>query len=239
MTETPTVLLVHGAWGGAWCWEPLLGPLRERGVRFEVVERLPSAENAGGNLGDLRADGEHVRSRIDEIGGPVVLCGHSYGGMVITEVADHPAICHSVYLAALWPPKGMSVLDLFENEMPGWIIEHEDGTLGVTNEMEEFHKVMCADVDRDSTKQVREQFVLHSRAAFETKSSAPERSHPTTYIICTEDEAVPVPAQEQMSAAADNTIRMKSGHFPQLSCTNELADTLAGMVAPHARAPAA
>jgi pimeloyl-ACP methyl ester carboxylesterase len=239
MSEQPTLLLVHGAWGGAWGWEPVVEPLRERDVKVDVIERLPTAACEAGPLRDLTADAEHVRERLDEAGGPVVLCGHSYGGMVITEVADHPAIVHSVYLAALWAPEGVSVLDLFNNEVPDWVIEHEDGTMSVTDDFERAHHVMCADVDRDRAEQLLELFVLQSRAGFEAKSSAPERSHPVTYIVCTEDECVPVPAQEAMSAAADKTIRMESGHFPQLSRTEELADVLAEVVAAHTGAPAA
>ena len=110
----------------------------------------------------------------------------------------------------------------------------------MTDDMEDCHKVMCADVDTDTAARVQEQIVLQSRSSFESKSSAPERPHPTTYVICTEDEAVPVPAQEQMAGAADNTVRMKSGHFPQLSCTEELVGALAGVVVGgHAGAPAA
>jgi pimeloyl-ACP methyl ester carboxylesterase len=239
MSEQPTLLLVHGAWGGAWCWEPVVGPLRERDVEVDVIDRLPTAGSEAGRLGDLAADAEHVRERLDAAGGPVVLCGHSYGGMVITEVADHPAIVHSVYLAALWPPEGVSVLDLFNNEVPDWVIEHEDGTMSVTEDFERSHQVMCADVDRDRAEWMRELLVLQSRAGFEAKSSAPERTHPVTYIICTEDQAIPPPAQEAMSAPADNKIRMESGHFPQLSRTEELADALEEVVAAHTGAPAA
>jgi pimeloyl-ACP methyl ester carboxylesterase len=239
MSEQPTLVLVHGAWGGDWCWEPVVGPLRERDVEVDVIERLPSAGSEPADLGDLTADCEHVRNRLDEARGQVVLCGHSYAGMVLTGVADHPAVCHSVYVAALWPPEGMSVLDLFNNEVPDWVVEHEDETLSVTEDIERFHQVMCADIDRDRAKSVRELFVLQSRSSFESKSRAPERSHPVTYAICSEDQCVPVPAQEQMSAAADNAIRMESGHFPQLSRTEELADVLTEVVAAHTGAPAA
>jgi pimeloyl-ACP methyl ester carboxylesterase len=215
------------------------GPLRERGLSVEVIERLPSAGSDPEELSDLAADSEHVRKRLDEASGPVVLCGHSYGGMVITEVADHPAICHSAYVAALWPPEGMSVLDLFNQEVPDWVVEREDGSFDVTDDLEQFHQVMCADVDRDRAAEARKQFVLQSRSSFESKSSAPARSHPASYVICTADECVPVPAQEAMAAAADKTTRMQSGHFPQLSRTAELADVLAEVAAVHAGAPAA
>jgi hypothetical protein len=138
--------------------------------------------------------------------------------MVITEVADHPAISHSIYLAAFWPPKGQSLLDLFgEDELPEWIVDREDGSLAITDNVELAHQAIFHDVDADRAPQIHKQFVLQSAAAFEAKSSAPARSHPVTYVVCTEDVTIPVPAQEAMAAGADSTIRMQSAHFPQLS----------------------
>jgi pimeloyl-ACP methyl ester carboxylesterase len=102
--SAPTLLLVHGGWGGAWIWQPALTALDEHGVEVEAIDRLPSVGYDVSRLGGLRADAQAVREHLDVIGGPVVLCGHSYGGMVITEVADHPAITHSVYLAASGRP---------------------------------------------------------------------------------------------------------------------------------------
>jgi pimeloyl-ACP methyl ester carboxylesterase len=230
MSETPTLLLVHGAWGGGWHWDPVLEPLRERGVRYEVIERLPSAGTDAAGLGDLAADAEHARARLDKVGGPVVLCGFSYGGMVITEVADHPAISHSIYVAAFWPPKGKSLRDLGGDTLPPWIVDREDGSLAITDDREVARKALGADIDPDGFAPVREKCVLQSAASFEAPSSAPARSHPVTYVLCTEDEAVPVPAQEAMAASADSTIRIESAHFVQFSRTEELANALAGVV---------
>ena len=66
-----------------------------------VVDQLPSAGTDPTSLGDLTADADHVLDTLDD---PVVLVGHSYGGMVITELADHTKVRHSVYLAAFGVP---------------------------------------------------------------------------------------------------------------------------------------
>ncbi|MBA3261232.1 MAG: alpha/beta hydrolase [Thermoleophilaceae bacterium] len=212
-------------------WEPALGPLRERGVRVEVIERLPSAGIDAGGLGDLRADAEHVRARLAEIAAPVVLCGHSYGGMVITELADHPAIGHSVYLAAFWPGEGQSLNDfLGDGPLPAWIVDRGNGSLAVTDDVQELRQALFADLDPDRAAQAHEQMVLQSAASFLAPSGAPTRSHPTTYVLCTEDQAIPLAAQEAMSAAADHTVRLQSAHCPQLSHPEALADVLAGVV---------
>jgi pimeloyl-ACP methyl ester carboxylesterase len=243
MSDEPTLLLVHGAWGGGWHWEPLMEGLRERGVRVAAIDQLPSAGTEVAKLGDLAADAELVRARLDEVDGPVVLCGFSYGGMVITEVADHPAIAHTIYLAAFWPPKGQTLLDLALSEggdMPGWIVDRGDGSLAITDDLAIAQQALAADVDAEGFESVHDKCVFQSAASFATPSSAPERTHPVTYVICTGDEAVPTPAQEAMSAAADNVIRIDSAHFPQFSITEKLADALAEVVAGvRTRAPAA
>jgi pimeloyl-ACP methyl ester carboxylesterase len=239
MSESPTLLLVHGGWSAAWIWEPVLSPLRERGVRVEVIERLPSAGTDAAELGDLRADAEHVRARLAETAGPVVICGHSYGGIVITEVADHPVISHTIYLAAFWPDAGQSLLDLAgDGPLPDWIVDRGDGSLAITEDLERARQALCADLDTDRAAWAHRQFVLQSAASFGAQSSAPARSHPVTYVLCTDDQAIPLPAQEAMSGPADHRLQMQSAHCPQLSRPEELVDVLTGVVG-HAGAPAA
>jgi pimeloyl-ACP methyl ester carboxylesterase len=234
MGEGATLLLVHGAWCGGWAWEPVLGPLRERGVRVEVIEQLPSAGLGPGDLGDLQADVEHVRARLSEITGPVVLCGHSYGGMVITELADYPAICHSVYVAAFWPSLGQSLNDLRlagPQPVSNWIVVREDGSLAVTDDVEQARDALFGDLDADRAARLHAQLVLQSVASFLAPSTTPARSHPTTYVLCTEDHAILLALQEAMSAPADATVRLQSAHFPQFSQPAALADVLAKVAA--------
>ena len=59
-----------------------------------------------------------MRQVLDTIDEPVVLVGHSYGGMVITELADHPKVRHTVYLTAFWPERGQSALNLIGDAPP-------------------------------------------------------------------------------------------------------------------------
>ena len=105
-------LLVHGSWCGGWVWDDVAQRLQKGGHRVTVVDQLPSTGTDPAALGDLTADAHHVRVVLDTLDEPVVLVGHSYGGMVLTELADHPKVRHSVYLAAFWPQRGQSQLDL-------------------------------------------------------------------------------------------------------------------------------
>lgn len=230
MTQGPTLLLVHGAWCDGWVWEPVLGPLRKRGVCVDAIEQMPSAGRDADQLGDLHADVEYVRARLSELGGSVVVCGHSYAGVVMTELADHPAIDRSVYLTAFWPGEGQSLFDLVGGQPPDWVVGRDDGSLAVTDDVERARHVLFGDLDAEAAARAHEQLVLQSAASFLAPSGSPARSHPTTYVLCTEDQAIPLALQEAMSAQADDVVRLKSAHFAQLSHPQELADLLAAFV---------
>lgn len=94
-----SVVLVHGAWHGAWCWDAVIPLLRDAGVAVVAVD-LPGHGDDRQPLADLHGDAGKVRSVLDEVEGPVVLVGHSYGGAVITEAGLHPAVERLVYIAA-------------------------------------------------------------------------------------------------------------------------------------------
>jgi pimeloyl-ACP methyl ester carboxylesterase len=230
MGQGSTLLLVHGAWCGDWVWKPLREALAERGVRVEVIEQLPSAGPDASGLGDLRADVECVRSRLAELSGSVVVCGHSYAGVVLSGLADHPAIEGSVYLSAFWPAEGQSLFDLVGGQPPDWIVPRDDGSLAITDDAARAHHVLFGDLDAEEAGRAHERLVLQSAASFLAPSSAPIRSHPVTYVLCSEDQAIPVGLQEAMATAADDVLRLHSAHFAQLSHPEELAGMLAGVV---------
>jgi pimeloyl-ACP methyl ester carboxylesterase len=105
-----TVLLVHGAFAESASWNG-------------VVERLTAAGHdvvaVANPLRSLAGDAAYVRDVITSIGGPVVLAGHSYGGMVITEAAaDNAAVTALVYVCAFAPDTGESAFDL-STKFPG------------------------------------------------------------------------------------------------------------------------
>ena len=221
-------LLVHGAFCGGWVWDDLAERLEKSGHRVRVVDQLPSAGTDPGSLGDLSANAHHVRQVLDTSDEPVVLVGHSYGGMVITELADHPKVRHSAYLTALWPQRGQSVLDLFGGALPNWIIRRDDGALEITDDFELAWESLCPDLDRDRTQGVLSRSVLQSDASFAASSTAPDRDHPTTYVIAAQesDNCIPVAAQEATSANADYVVRLPAAHMVQLSRPDDLAEAL-------------
>src|SRR5579885_298383 len=101
MAAKPEVVLVHGAWHGSWCWEPLRERLEARGIRTHAPDLQSAGEQARG-LTDFYADAAAVRRLTDSIEAPVVLSGHSYGGLVVTEASAGSAnVKHLVMIATI------------------------------------------------------------------------------------------------------------------------------------------
>ena len=219
-------LLVHGAFCGGWVWDDVAERLEKAGHRVHVVDQLPSAGTDPGSLDDLNADADCVRQLLDTIDEPVVLVGHSYGGMVITELADHPKVRHSVYLTALWPQCGQSAQDLFGGALPKSIIQRDDGALAVTDDFELAWKSFCPDLDRDRAERTLSRFVLQSAASFTGPSTAPDPAHPVTYMIATRESGESVAAQETRAVDADHVVRLPAAHMVQLSRCDDLVKAL-------------
>jgi pimeloyl-ACP methyl ester carboxylesterase len=228
-----TYLLVHGGWSGGWYWTDVARHLETLGHRTLVIDQLPSAGRDPSQLGGLHADAEAVRRALDDAGEPVVLVGHSSAGIVISEVvisevADHPSIAHTVYLAAFWLPRGKSLIDMLgAGPPPDWWSVRDDGAAQVSDDIEVVREALCADADPQLAEAGIRRLVLQAVASFTTPSAAPDRTHPTTYIILENDGAVPPAAQEQMAAAADHIERLPSSHQPMISMPDRLAQVLA------------
>ncbi len=105
-------VLVHGAWHGGWCWARVEPRLRAAGHRVFApsLTGLGDRAHLSGSQVSLATHVEDVLTLIDaeELSGDVVLVGHSYGGNVITGVADvlRERIAHYVFLDAVVPPPG-------------------------------------------------------------------------------------------------------------------------------------
>jgi len=228
-----TFVLIHGAWFGGWCWQRVADILQLAG--HTVFAPTLSGVGERSHLGAMEINlTTHVLDVVNEVRWKdlrnIVLCGHSYGGMVITELADHPKVRHSVYLAAFWPRRGQSTLDLLaEGSMAmTWGVPRDDGSVEITNDFELARDSLCADLDRDRAQEMVSRWVLQSAAALGVPSTAPDRGHPTTYMIAAQesDNCIPVASQEAMSANADEVVRLPAAHMVPLSRPDELAEAL-------------
>src|ERR1700761_6887695 len=101
MADKPTIILVHGFWGGAAHWAKVIIRLAKMGY-----SSIHAVENP---LASLAGDAERTRKMIAQQKGPVLLVGHSYGGAVITQAGDQPNVAGLVYIAAFAPDIGESL----------------------------------------------------------------------------------------------------------------------------------
>jgi pimeloyl-ACP methyl ester carboxylesterase len=223
MTTKPTIVLVHGAWHGPWTWERVENELTAAGWRVRTVD-LPSVVQTDGPRFGLHDDAEVIRQRIADIDGPVVIVAHSYGGVATSEgAADLPNVRGIVYLAAFQLDIGESVLSACDGKPPEWWNINGDT---ITPRMA--REVFYADLTREDSDRAIAHLRPQSLAAFtETLKAAAWRTVPSTYVVCEQDRAIPVAAQELMSARAANTLRLSSSHSPFLSMPDDVARLIA------------
>jgi pimeloyl-ACP methyl ester carboxylesterase len=154
-TTTPTVAFVHGAFAESASWNPVIERLQQRGTPLVAAHaQVPCNVVAIANpLRSLAGDAAYVRDVLCSIDGPVVLVGHSYGGMVITEAAaELESVVGLVYVAAFAPETGESAFELstmFEgSSLAEALTAYPVSTGGdeLAIQVERFHHQFAADV---------------------------------------------------------------------------------------------
>lgn len=232
MPETrATIVLVHGAWHGSWCWEFLLPELltRARAVRMVQLPTATSAVPVG-----LREDAEHLSALLATIVGPVILCGHSYGGMVISAADTARAdVRHLVYLCAYMTEAGESLESSLRHageRRPGhWIRHFPDGSTRVdaARATRLFYED-CPDVTRTwALAQLQPHW---GRCLSDCVDSPAWQRHPSTYVACDRDQVLaPQIQRDTYSARAQHRLTLASGHSPFLSQPQQLAQALASI----------
>ncbi|MFI9383172.1 alpha/beta hydrolase [Kutzneria sp. NPDC052558] len=219
-SELPTVVLVHGAWHGPWCWDGVREHLTAAGLSSTAVA-LPSS---GPELGGLHDDIAAVNARLDQLDGPFVLVGHSYGGLPITSVAaTRDDVRHVVYACAFAIPPGQSLLSAVGGTPPPWwVISPDDRTVTPEDPDKVFFNASTARPAQELTPQ-------STRSFREPLGEAAYGRVPATYVICERDAAIPPLLQEQMAEGIGAAItRLDADHSPWLGRPAELATIIAG-----------
>jgi pimeloyl-ACP methyl ester carboxylesterase len=230
MTDATTIILVHGGASGAWTWHLVVDELSARGIAAHAVD-LPSCAAPDNSVGPAD-DAQHLRNVLDEIGGPFVLVGNSYGGFVISDVAnDRSDVRHLVFLAALLPDPGKPLLEMIaEATFPS-------DDIGLTF-LDDGRVVFDVDADLRTSYQLAppdetEYIRAHSGRPMSLGLQAASldrvawASIPSTYIVCTEDRALRPDAQRAWAKRATHAVELAADHCPQHSQPTLVADVLA------------
>ncbi len=206
------VLFVHGAFvrDGAWWWRPTADVLARRGLRSSAVV-LPSCEREP--RGDLHDDAEAVRALLDASDEPALLVGHSYGGMVITQAGDHPAVRRLVYVTSFLPDAGEALADFGGSAPAPWHVSHGDGTASVR---EEFVRPLFAqDFDDPTYAGAAARLTSQNEAVFgQPVTQAAWREIASTYLVCADDRATLPETQRRQAARATDVVELPVAHHP-------------------------
>ncbi|MQA75112.1 MAG: alpha/beta fold hydrolase [Solirubrobacterales bacterium] len=232
-------VMVHGAFVGAWCWEPLIGPLEAPGHTVETLD-LPGSgdDRTPVEQVSLGAYAERVCAVLGERPEPAVLVPNSMGGMVATQAAARrpDRVASMVYVAAFLPRDGQSLLDLTgtpegaDDQVQANIVVEGEPPVATMPEAASQPSLYgcCAD-------EVAAWAIAHQRpqavAPFGEPVTVGDGAFdeiPRSYVLCTRDRAIPPALQRRMTAEAGITdvIELDTDHSPHMSRTAELAEIL-------------
>jgi pimeloyl-ACP methyl ester carboxylesterase len=211
-TSRPTVVLVHGGFVDGSGWEAVYKTLKKDGYTVAIVQN-PTISLAG----DVAA----TRHILAAQNGPVILVGHSYGGVVITEADNDPKVAALVYIAAFAPDKGESVSTLIKDPPPGApvppILPPQDGYLFL--DKAKFPAAFAADVEASKAAFMADSQVPWGVEALNGAIREPAwKTKPSWYLVATDDKMIPPDAQRFMSKRAGSTVsEVKGSHAVYVS----------------------
>lgn len=235
------VVLVHGAFHGAWCWYRMIPALEERGHRV-VAPDLPGhgRDRTPAREVSLAAYAHRIGSVLDAEPEPVILVGHSMAGATITVAADQrpDRVRTLVYLAALVPRSGQSCADVVANPEDSSPLSSD-----VRIEPERGEAIFDETaLRRTFYEQCREEDVALARLSITPQPLTPIADPvvysndrlsvlPKVYIATDRDKVVTPSDQERMRAAMtwESVVHLDTDHSPFFSAVDQLADTLASL----------
>jgi len=218
LSESISVVLVHGAFVDASGWRKVYEILSQEGYEVLVVQNSAVT---------FAQDVERTKGVIAEAAHPVVLVGHSYGGAVITEAGIEEKVLGLVYLAAFVPDAGESVFDLASQEVPGAekapLLPPRDGFIKI--DPQKFAAAFSADIDPAEAQFMAAAQRPWGLDAVQGKiTSAAWKAKPSFYLLATEDRMIPAQAQAVMAARAGAAVvEVSSSHAVMLSQPEEVA----------------
>jgi pimeloyl-ACP methyl ester carboxylesterase len=210
-TKARNIVLVHGLFADGSCWSEVIARLQAAGLNATAVQNPPTT------LPEAVASAQRVLARQD---GPTVLVGHSFSGMIVTEVGVHPNVSALVYVAARAPDAGEDYTALAKTyptppATAGIVFDGDEGRLSEGAFLRDF----AGDLPEAKAKvlyAVQEPF--HKALLTGKTTQAAWRSKPSYYAVSTEDRTINPDLQRFMAKRMGaKTIEVKASHLSLIS----------------------
>jgi pimeloyl-ACP methyl ester carboxylesterase len=219
MSESPNIVLVHGAWADGSSWSAVVERLQAEGYSV-VAPQFPETS--------LADDVARLRQVLNRQSGPTIVVGHSYGGQIMTALGTNaPNVVGLVYIAAFGLDEGESLGAQLGGGPPTSALAHlivdEQGFAWIPEE--DFVAHFAADVDPAKARVMYAVQQCLAMSTFDDVMGVPAwKSHPTWYLVATEDQAIP-PDAERMFAKrmGASTVEVASSHVAMVSHPDEVA----------------
>ncbi len=232
-----TYVLIHGAWHGSWCWSDVVTLLEQAGHKV-IAPDLPSHGNDKTPIREVTVQSytdrvcEVVKAQTD----PVILVGHSMGGVVITQAAEQcpDKIEKLVYLCAFLPGNGESLMDWGQEDSEALVLKNvvlsEDRSY-VTVKDEAVKDIFYGDCSAQDVAQSKLLLVPQALAPFGTPVNTTAENFgrlPRVYIECLQDRAISISVQRRMQSAlpCQQVMTMDTSHSPFFSNPEVLVNHL-------------
>jgi len=217
-----SIVLVHGGFVDGSGWQGVYDILEKGGHRVAVVQNPTTS---------LADDVAFTKRVVASQPGNVLLVGHSYGGVVVTEAGTDPKVAGLVYIAAFAPDTGESVQSLIQNPAPGApvppILPPQDGFLLL--DQSKFAASFAADVNERTANFMANSQVPWGVNALAGEVTAPAwKTKPSWYLVASDDRMIPPPAQRAMAARAGAKVtEVPASHAVYVSRPQEVAALIA------------
>ncbi len=235
-----TYVLVHGAWHGAWCWDKVIPLLTKQGHRV-VAPDLPGhgEDKTPIPAVTLQAYADRVCSLLDAQPEPVVLVGHSMGGIVISQAAEYrpERVKTLVYLCAFLLRDGESLLQVAQEDrealvLPNLVMAEDQSCATVRDEA--IREAFYGDCSYQDVARARSLLVPQAAAPFATPVRTTVENFgrvARAYIECLRDRAISPSIQKEMYTAmpCQRLISMDTSHSPFFSAPQELVAHLTAL----------
>ena len=222
MNTRPNIVLVHGAWADGSSWSAIIERLQADGYHVTAPQFPMTA---------LADDVARLRQVLDFQDGPTIVAGHSYGGQIMTALgADAPNVAGLVYIAAFGLDEGESLGALLSQGPVTPALAHlftDKQGFGWLSE-DDFVHHFAADVDPVKAKVMYAVQQPLAGSAFNDVMGVPAwKSHPSWYLVASDDQAIPPPAERQFAARMGaTTIEVPSSHVAMVSHPDDVAQLI-------------